>query len=182
MLCIDWLYILCPCQRGCINCLAQNKKPSHDGDPNTETAPLKAKMKPETLAVRDTCHEHKMLTVWFWLIYTSAELHDNTWWFVGTSLMQSLFFIFFSCMFLLRYYKIRKKNTKHILSFFFNEAENITRLIPKNCYNMKKVVLYFHHEGMCEWWGWMRGRTTEQFTWNRIELLQPPHPNLAADH
>ncbi|KAF1384991.1 hypothetical protein PFLUV_G00125970 [Perca fluviatilis] len=28
-------------KRGCINCLAQNKNPSHDGDPNTETAPLK---------------------------------------------------------------------------------------------------------------------------------------------
>ncbi|XP_037636914.1 integrin alpha-6-like [Sebastes umbrosus] len=28
-------------KRGCVNCLAQNKKPSHDGDPNSETAHLK---------------------------------------------------------------------------------------------------------------------------------------------
>ncbi|KAL7395618.1 hypothetical protein ABVT39_020294 [Epinephelus coioides] len=28
-------------KRGCINCLTQNKKLPHDGDPNTETAPLK---------------------------------------------------------------------------------------------------------------------------------------------
>lgn len=33
---------------------------------------------------------------------------------------------------------------------------------------MKKVVLYFHHNGMCEWWEWMRGCTKERFTWNSV--------------
>ena len=28
---------------------------------------------------------------------------------------------------------------------------------------MKKVVLYFHHEGMCEWRGWMRGRLLKSY-------------------
>lgn len=33
-----------------------------------------------------------------------------------------------------------------------NEAENITCLLPKNCYNMKKAVLYFNVWERCKSW------------------------------
>lgn len=94
--------------------------------------------------------------------------------------IKSDFMMTFSC-FCCFLYSIKKETQHTDFLSFFNEAENITRSIPKNCYNnMKKVVLYFHHKGMCEWWERMRGRIKEpdltffkKFYLKFREILQP---------
>lgn len=51
---------------------------------------------------------------------------------------------------LLNIITLKKLKNQNLFLQFFNEAKNVTCLIPKNCHNnmKKKVVLYFHHEGM----------------------------------
>lgn len=90
----------------------------------------------------------------------------------------------FQNVFPLLYKKSNKKQKRNRLLFhFFNEAENVTCLIPKNFFysNMKKVVLYFWQRNV--WVGeWMRGPKRKKFTWNSMQILLPHRHNLTSDY
>lgn len=103
--------------------------------------------------------------------------------------IKSDFMMTFSC-FCCFLYSIKKETQHTDFLSFFNEAENITRSIPKNCYNNMKKLCYTFTIKECAsggngWEVVLKNRTwrfSKSFTWNSEKYCSQLQPNPTADH